>query len=253
MSLREFLFGTALMCTALVTTNASAPTVVCDYCRPDFDAMSVIEAKASGSTPSEPSPLISQDKVLGAAYYDTLSILRSNNPCSDFFGGPASVNVFNELVSKIRKDALPADIAIRMSGPTTNIHDVQSKRYYRIFDKVSLNSRSSFYRRRMGPGEVTVPKIGSFEPNTKEARVLMLLHELGHVMKGSDGLWLLPDDGKDEGLSQANSYKIQDVCNDQIHSLGKVVTMKDLGKHKDPDQQPVSLTTSESTQLEPLR
>ncbi len=66
-------------------------------------------------------------------------------------------------------------------------------------------------------------------------------------MKGSDGHWLLPDDGKDEGLSRANSYKIEDVCEDEINSLGKVITTKDLGKYKDPDQQSVP-STSEGTQ-----
>lgn len=255
MRLREFLFGTPLMSIALVTTIAGAPTVLSDHCRPDFadDARSIVEAKTSGSSPSAPSPLISRDKVIGSAYYDTVSILRSNSPCSDFFGGPASVGIFDELVSKIRKDSLSVGIGMRMSGRTTNVHDARTKMNYRIFDKVSINSRGPFYRRKAALWEPTVPKVGTFEPNTKEARVLMLLHELGHVMAGSDGKWLLPDDGKDEGLSRANSRKIEDVCNDQIHSLGKVSTMKDLGKYKDPDQQPVPLSTSESTQPEPLR
>ena len=223
MRLREFLFGTALMSIALVTTIAAAPTVLGDDCRPDFpdDVRSVVEARTSESPPSAPSPLISQDKVLGSAYYDTVSILSSNNPCSDFFGGPASVDIFNELVSKIRKDVLSVGIGMRMSGRTTNIHNARTKKHYRIFDKVSLNSRGPFYRRKAGLWEPTVPRVGTFEPNTKEARVLMLLHELGHVMKGSDGHWLLPDDGKDEGLSRANSYKIEDVCDDQIHKPGQ--------------------------------
>jgi hypothetical protein len=254
MRLREFLLGTALMSIALVTTKADAPTVLCEYCRADFpdDARSIVAAKASESPPSAPSPLIFQDKILGAAYYDTVSILRSNNSCSDFFGGPASVVIFNELVSKIRKGVLPAEIGMRMSGTTTSIHDAHTKKSYRIFDKVSLNSRGSFYHRKAGIGEATVPRIGTFEPNTKEARVLMLLHELGHLMKGSDGRWLLPNDGKDEGLSRANSYKVEDVCNDQLRSLGKVSTMKELGKYKDPVPQPrPTPSKSGSAQPEP--
>jgi hypothetical protein len=112
---------------------------------------------------------------------------------------------------------------------------------------VSLNSYGPFYRKKTAVWETTVPKVGNFEPNTKEARVLILLHELAHVMKGSDGHWLLPDDGKDVGLSRANSYKIEDVCEDEIKSLGKVATMKDLGKFKEPDKQAVPPTTSEGT------
>lgn len=241
MRLRELLFGTALMFIALVTTKAGAPTVLGDEWRSDFadDVRTVVEPITNTSPLVPPSPLVSQDKVLGAAYYDTVSILGSNNPCSDFFGGPAAVGIFNELVSKIRKDALPAYIGMRMSGRTVHIHDQRTKKSYRMFDKVSLNSRGSFYRRKAALWEATVPRIGTFEPNTKEARVLMLLHELGHVMKGSDGRWLLPDDGENEGQSRSNSYKIEDVCNDEIQSLGKASPMKDLGKYKDPDQQSV--------------
>jgi len=238
MGLREFLFGTALMSIALVTTKASAPAVLGDECRPDFadDTPSIVEARTSVPTPSAPSPLISQDKVLGSAYYDTLNILRSDNPCSDFFGGPASVDIFNQLVSRIRKSVFSVGIGMSMSGPTTNIHDARTKKNYRLFDKVFLNSNGPFYRKKQAPWQPNVPGVGTFEPNTKEARVLMLLHELGHVMKGSDGHWLLPDDGKDEGLSRTNSNKIEDVCENEIKSLGKVTTMKDLGKYKDPDQ-----------------
>ena len=255
MRLREFLFVIALLFTAFVTTIAGAPTVLGDDCRCDLadEARGIVEARASEPPPVAPSPLISRDRVLGSAYYDTVSILSSNNPCSDFFGGPAAVDTFNELVRKIRKDVLPVSLGMRMSGPTANIHNPRTKKYYRIFEKVSLNSRGPFYRTRAGLWETSVPRIGTFEPNTKEARVLLLLHELGHLMKGSDGHWLLPDDGENEALSRANSQKIEDVCNDQIHSLGKVSTMKDLGKYKDPDQQPVPPSKGESTQPEPLR
>ncbi len=249
MRLREFLFGTALMSLALVTTKASAPAVPGDECRPDFadNTPSIVEARATVSPPSAPSALISQDKVLGSAYYDTLTILSSANACSDFFGGPESVNIFNQLVSRIRKSVLSVDIGVRMSGPTTNVHDSRTNKKYRIFDKVFLNSNGPFYRKKTALWETTVPKVGTFEPNTKEARVLILLHELGHVMKGSDGHWLLPDDGKDLGLSRANSYKIEDVCEDEINKLGKVATMKDLGKYKEPVKQPLPSVTSEGT------
>ena len=238
MRLREFLFGTALMSIALVTTKAGAPPVLGDDCRPDFadEPPSVVEPSKSGTPESQPPPVMSQDKVLGVAYYDTVSILSSNNACSDFFGGRAAVDVFNELVSRIRKEALSVGIGMRMLGPTTTVYDARTKTNYRLFDKVYLNSRGPFYRKKAALWEPTVPKVGNFEPSTKEARVLMLLHELGHVIKGSDGHWLLPDDGKDDGLSRANSYKIEDVCGDELNNLGKVTAMKDLGKYKDPEQ-----------------
>lgn len=61
MKLREFLIGTAMMSFTLVSANAI--------------------------TPNLPSPLITEDKILGSAYYDTLSILSTPNECSDFLVG----------------------------------------------------------------------------------------------------------------------------------------------------------------------
>ena len=91
MKLREFLIGTAMISFSLVSANAITPT--------------------------GPSPLIDDDKILGSAYYDTLSILSAPNECSDFFGGTsASVEIFNGLISKVRKTFLQPSIGIRMTG-----------------------------------------------------------------------------------------------------------------------------------------
>lgn len=242
MKLREFLLGIALMSIALVTTRAFAPTGFGDDVRHDFadGAKSAVEAGTRVPLASVPSPLISRDKVLGSAYYDTLSILSKSNRCSDFFGGSAaSIEVFNELVGRITKDFLSVGVGMRMSGPTTNIHNAYTKKNHRTFAKVSLNANGPFYKKRSALSEPTVPHVGTFEPNTKEARVLILLHELGHVMKGANGDWLLPNDGRDAGLSQVNSRRIEDICGQEIRSLSKVTTTEALGKYKGPDEQPV--------------
>jgi hypothetical protein len=212
MRLRELVIAVMFTSTALVSVNALPPAVRYDAPEPDVDA----------PLPVEPSALISQDKVLGSAYYDTLSILSATNDCSDFFGGSAvSVEVFNKFIGKVQKNYFAKSIGMRMSGKTTNVSNVMTKSRYRLFDKVSVNTNGAFYRRKLLDADVDVPGVGSFKPNTKEVRVLMFLHELGHVMKGQDGKWLLPDDGKDEDLSRRNSQKIEKVCGDEIRSLGK--------------------------------
>ena len=66
--------------------------------------------------------------------------------------------------------------------------------------------------------------------------MLILLHELGHVMRGPDGQWLLQNDGEDEGKSLANSQKIEDVCEGELSTLSKIVATEDLGKFKRPNQ-----------------
>jgi len=213
MKLREFLIGTAMISFAFVS--------------------------ASAVTTALPSPLITEDKILGTAYYDTLSILSSRNECSDFFGGPsASVDIFNAFMGKVRKGYFSSSIGIQMSGATVNIFNLGTKTKYRVFEKVSINRNGPFYRRKYLISQPSLSGVGRFEPNTKEARVLMLLHELGHVIRGQSGAWLLPDDGGDEVLSRDNTRKIENVCAEQIKNLGKGDRAMNSasGKHGDEKQ-----------------
>ena len=208
MKLREFLIGTAMMSFSLVSANAVIPTV--------------------------PSPLITDDKILGSAYYDTLSILSIPNECSDFFGGPsASVEIFNGLIGRVRKTYLQPSIAIRMTGDAVSGFHASTKISYRLFDKVLINGNGPFYKKKNSPWDPVVHGVGTFAPNTKEARVLMFLHELGHIVKGAGGEWLLPDDGGNEALSRDNTRKIEEVCGGQIKNLGKGDTLmaSAIGKH----------------------
>jgi hypothetical protein len=162
------------------------------------------------------------DKFLRSAYNDTLRILERHNSCSDFFGGSDfSVRVLNEFVARIDKEYVSRDIGMRMFGRETIVVSEGSTKRYRLFDKVTLNQNGPFYRRRMPASEIFLPNIGSFEPGTDRARVLMLLHELGHLIENPQGKWLLPNDGADEYLSRENSVKVERVCGVEIRSLGK--------------------------------
>ena len=195
MKLRRILLGMAIMAFSVISANAVAPL---------------------------PSPLIAEDKILGEAYYDTLAILTSNSECSEFFGGAdSSISIFNHLIERVRKDYLAVTIGIQMSGAVTNAFNARTKSRYRVFDKVSINANGPFYQRRYTDNQATVPRVGKYSPNTREARALMLLHELGHVVEGKAGNWLLPDDGHDQSLSRDNTERIQEICGDQIKTLAK--------------------------------
>lgn len=228
MTRREFLMVVALLTTALISAQANPPAVLKDPSAdkrvPTFAADNKNDAEASRSEPLsvEPSPLISKDESLASAYFSTLSILSTSNGCSLFFGGPAaSVEVFKQLIGKVRKDYFATPIGMQMSGETVSVTNAATRTEYRLFDKVSINSNGPFYRRQLSGSALPLHFIGTFRPNTKEVRVLMFLHELGHTIKGEDGNWLLPDDGKDESLSRLNSQKIEDVCGRQIRALRK--------------------------------
>ena len=231
MWLREFFVGTALMSLALVTVRALPVNRSNGELWRDSD-----DVKGSGepgkivALPVLPAPLLHKDKVLGSAYYDTLSVLKVTGPCSDFFGGTsAAVEVFDSLMGKITRHYLSTAVGIRMSGPLTSVINSRTKNTYRLFHEVSINMNGPFYKRKMSNADRTIQGIGSFPPNSREVRVLMLLHELGHLIKGPEGKWLLPDDGNDEDLSRANSEKIEDICGKQIRGLSKIDTL-DLAK-----------------------
>jgi hypothetical protein len=61
--------------------------------------------------------------------------------------------------------------------------------------------------------------VGKFAPGSRAARVLILLHELGHLIQDDNGEWLLPDDGSDGARSKANTLRIQQVCRKELDEL----------------------------------
>lgn len=223
---REFLMVIALLSIALVSVKASRPgdSIAAspndEMPANEMGSKTDLEKRAPEVKSVENSPLISSDKELGAAYFNALRILSTPNECSIFFGGPAlSVQVFKELFGKVQKHSISTPIGIQMSGGTTNVLNIETKAEYRLFDRVTINANGPFYRKHTSLSRLPMHPIGTFAPNTPEARVLMLLHELGHVLKGDDGNWLLPNDGKDEGMSRLNSQRVEHVCGEQIKAL----------------------------------
>ena len=226
---REFLMLVTLLTITLISVKGKPTSVRKDASRDKPVPASEVDSKGDAElAPAEintldASPAVSKDKALLSAYLNTVSILSTNNSCSLFFGGSAAaVDVFKHLIGTVQKDYFTTPIGIRMSGATVSVNNITTGTEYRLFDKVSINADGPFYRSRFSRSDSRLHRIGTFEPNTNEARVLMLLHELGHVMKGDDKNWLLADDGKDAGLSQLNSRKIEDVCGTQINALRKL-------------------------------
>jgi len=156
---------------------------------------------------------------LESAYLDAFSILREDNTCSRFYGGPQVIEVLNELKKQLTTTNLSNTIAVRMSGPTMSVTSLKYGISYRLFEKAELNLRGSFYHANTFRYEQSVPAVGGFAPNSREARVTILLHELGHLIAKSHLAWLLPNDGGDELLSHKNTEQIIAVCGQQIKQL----------------------------------
>jgi hypothetical protein len=157
---------------------------------------------------------------LDRAYLDTYALLGDHSKCSQFFAGSGSRQVLDEFVIRLRIRLLSDNrIGIRMSGTFTSFVEPQEGISYRLFQRAEINSVGAFYRSKVFPDELWVPNMGSFQPNTREARVLILLHELAHLIKGRDGKWLIPADGSDAQLSRSNTGIVESKCGQQIRAL----------------------------------
>lgn len=178
------------------------------------------EATPDPKTLFQPEALAIKDQEFLTVYGDGYTILSTNNNCSRFFGGTTEVlEVFNQMLANFRKGVLDVSTGIQMSGTYSNYRNTATGFAYRLFEKQTVNMRGSFYSQKRFPSESQVPEIGHFAPNTRGARVLMLLHELAHLIKGQDGHWLIPDDGFNLFQSRNNTALIEKQCGEEIRKL----------------------------------
>ena len=158
---------------------------------------------------------------LEKAYLDAYSILKQDNSCSEFFGGPQAIGVLNQLTTQIRPSYLDRHVGLRMTGETTNVLNLRTGFKYRLFDKAEVNLNGPFYQASGLPNRPKVPHVGTFPPNSREARVTLLLHELGHLIRKPDDHWLLGDDGNDTWQSEENTQRVIEACGKQIRGIHK--------------------------------
>jgi len=167
-------------------------------------------------------PSLAKLTLLDKAYLDAFSILQEDNQCSRFYGGPRAVEVLNQLKLQLKSAYFDRSIALRMHGETSFTTNDASGLSYRLFDKAELNINGPFYKPNIFPLNATVPSIGEFSPNTREARVTILLHELGHMIQTSSNSYLLPDDGADLSISKQNTLRVIAVCREQIKGQSRI-------------------------------
>lgn len=171
-----------------------------------------------------PTPLaqLTGDAVFRQAYADVYGILSTDNGCSRFYGGAApAAYVFNQLAATFKPGRVGgSSMAGQMSGEVVHITHAPTGLKFRLFEKARLNTIGPFYRRQGAKLDERVPRIGNYAPDTREARALILLHELGHVVKGAGTGWLLGDDGDDAELSERNTELVETHCGAQLKALG---------------------------------
>ena len=181
-------------------------------------------AEARDATTPDPSPqptpldTEAEGLAVGETYGDVFGALKDDNACSRFFGGPrVAVTVFNEFARRLRKRTLGAgEVALVMSGGYTSYRDGRSGASYRLFDEAAVNSNGPFFV--VPPPSGARFQIGRFPAASRQAKALMLLHELGHLIRGPSG-WLLPNDGRDAALSDRNTRTVESRCIEQLRAL----------------------------------
>jgi hypothetical protein len=236
-----FLFSPAA---AAAAAEFDTPDLPCEAKEPS-EWLARIDKEPSGADPGDPGaaeaervlpaartplavptplakPANGRDSVFRQAYEDVYSILSSENECSRFYGGAApAAYVFNQLAARFKPARVGSShMAGKMSGEVVNISHAPSGIQFRLFEKAVLNTAGAFYSRQGFQSDARVPRVGSFAPDTRGARALILLHELGHVVKGQGGDWLLPDDGGDAERSEHNTELVEARCGAQLRALG---------------------------------
>lgn len=215
---RRFLLVTAF----LITTEIVAANVTTKAQQKPFQ----LTAQSNNAVSSEVrfTPVAHKGaEPLEQAFQDAISILSKNNSCSRFYGDPkTAAEVLRRLATQFRLHLLrDSRTGIEMSGNFTYFDQTENHGGYRLFAAATINTAGPFFKAKVFPAEPYVPPVGSFLPNTREARVLMLLHELAHLVKGQDGNWLIPDDGNAPALSKQNTELVESQCRTQILSLSQ--------------------------------
>lgn len=159
---------------------------------------------------------------LEQAVQDAINIFSKKNSCSRFYGDPqTTVEVLRRLAIQFQIHPLrDSRTGIEMSGKFTYFDQTENHGGFRLFTAATINKAGPFFKAKVFPAEPSVISVGSFRPNTREARVPMLLHELAHLVKGQDGSWLIPDDGNAPALSKRNTELVESQCRPQILRLG---------------------------------
>lgn len=162
-----------------------------------------------------PTPLDAHHLADQQTYQDVFRILSTPNPCSDFYGGPArAATAFNQFARQLKRGRLDdPKIALRMSGNYTNYQDFATGAAYRLFDKATINTD--------GPvtGRAVSMQVGRYPGHTPQARALVLLHELGHLVREPKGGWLLANDGDDFEKSTRNTRVVEAHCAEQLEAI----------------------------------
>jgi hypothetical protein len=185
-------------------------------------AVAGVAARAEAAAPPAPEPLPRDGLADAASYADAFRVLSYENSCSQFFGGPRlALTVLNGLAPRLHtRPLVRGPVGIVMSGEYALYRDVKTGQTYRLFDEAVINSRGPLFARVALQGSARM-QVGRFSAETRQAKALLLLHEIGHLVGAPGGGWLLPNDGGDQVKSELNTRTVESRCLKQLLALGR--------------------------------
>ncbi len=170
-----------------------------------------------------PTPLSLKEKITldRQSYADVYGILKEENSCSRFFGGPAqAVEAFNQLALQLKKRPLNDNgVAVNMSGTFVTYRNALTGAGYRLFEQATINSNGPLFYKPMETAMRPPPRVGRFPVRTRQARALIFLHEIGHLVRNASGDWVLPNDGGNFRQNEQNTRKVEEHCAAQLLAL----------------------------------
>ena len=164
-------------------------------------------------------PPTDEERAITRAVFLARVALNSGGSCIGFFGEKASRSLSN-LESLLRPGKLnDPDIGIEMKNIGT-VSDANKPPYARLPNTATVNTDGPFYNTfyTSRQGLPLRPNIGEFKAGSIEAQVLQILHELAHLVYGTDAKPLIPYDGDNKNQSTANTDRVQDACKQQIRT-----------------------------------
>ncbi len=148
------------------------------------------------------------------------TILSGKNPCSDYFG-PNALEALKDLEDQLKTGLITNEdgtmnntTGIRMADGVTDVQNASTGVRYRRWGTATVNTNGPFLNPR------STARIGGHSPGSRRSRALQILHEVAHKVPGkaSDG-GLIPGDGTDGKLSEANTEEILKHCKSEIDKI----------------------------------
>jgi RHS repeat-associated protein len=153
--------------------------------------------------------------------YDIGQIFSGDSDCTRFFGGMEVAPYILQRL-ELQPGSLPnRDVGIQMTFPTTADGAYQNVQYRRPSTSGVVNTDGPFYSAFYPGTSDRRPNVGPYRAGTAQARVLMVLHEMAHMIRPPGGTgWLIPNDGplhpNYPNQSRENTQTVHDVCGDEI-------------------------------------